>query len=254
MAIFKGFKQVTAEKFNAAKDANELVGYLWFVRTEVPETEGENDVNNDSYDIYFGSKKYGHFQAGEIEGIKSSIEELNGDVESILKTLETLTSAVETNTTAIAKNKAAHEKNATDIAGIQKSLTSFLVKDVDANDKVLTVADGILSSQISLTYENNRGVKKISFGLNSLRQGTFPETHYYDTQVGVPANRELNCLADLSWTEEKKILLRVYITDTNLGSCFMTFGFKNDEVGVMLNKRAEFFMEDYVGYAGGKRR
>ena len=105
-----------------------------------------------------------------------------------------------------------------------------------------------------ITYENNRGVKKISFGLNSLRQGTFPETHYYDMQVGVPANRELNCLADLSWTEEKKILLRVYVTDTNLGSCFMTFGFKDDEVGIMLNKRAEFFMEDYVGYAGGKRR
>ena len=156
MAIFKGFKQVTAEKFNAAKDANELVGYLWFVRTEVPETEGENDVNNDSYDIYFGSKKYGHFQAGEIEGIKSSIEELNGDVESILKTLETLTSAVETNAAAIAENKAAHEKNTTDIAGIQKSLTSFLVKDVDENDKVLNVADGILSSAIDLKYENNR--------------------------------------------------------------------------------------------------
>lgn len=105
-----------------------------------------------------------------------------------------------------------------------------------------------------LTYENTRGVKKIDFGCNLLKKGNFPETHYYDTQVGVPANRELDCLADLSWTEEKKILLRVYITDTNFGSCFMTFGFKNDQVGIMLNKRAEFFMEGYQGYAGGKRR
>ena len=63
----------------------------------MPETEGENDVTNDSYDIYFGSKKYGHFQAGEIEGIKSSIEALNGNVDGILATLETLTSAVEAN-------------------------------------------------------------------------------------------------------------------------------------------------------------
>lgn len=106
----------------------------------------------------------------------------------------------------------------------------------------------------TLTYENSRGVKKIDFGCNSLKKGTFPETHYYDVQVGVPANRELDCLADLSWIEEKKILLRVYITDTNFGSCFITFGFKNDEVGLMLNKRAEFFMEGYQGYAGGKRR
>lgn len=105
-----------------------------------------------------------------------------------------------------------------------------------------------------LTYENARGVKKIDFGCNSLKKGTFPETHYYDVQVGVPANREFDCLADLSWIEEKKILLRVYITDTNFGSCFMTFGFKKDQVGIMLNKRAEFFMEDYIGYAGGERR
>lgn len=156
MAIFKGFKQVTVAKFNEAKDANELNGYLWFVRTEVPETEGENDVNNDSYDIYFGSKKYGHFQAGEIEGIKSSINELNGDVTAILETLETLTTAVETNTSAIAENKIAHEANKTAILTIQESLTSFLVKNVDENDKVLNVADGILSSAIDLKYENNR--------------------------------------------------------------------------------------------------
>lgn len=106
----------------------------------------------------------------------------------------------------------------------------------------------------TFVYENKRGVKKIFFGLNSLQKGTFPETHYYDRQVGVPANREFDCLADLSWTESKKILLRVYVTDTNFGSCFMTFGFKNDEVGLMLNRRAEFFMDDYSGYAGGKKR
>lgn len=156
MAIFKGIKQVTATKFNEAKDANELIGYLWFVRTEIPETEGENDVNNDSYDIYFGSKKYGHFQAGEIEEIKYSIEVLNGDVDEILAALDTLTSAVEANATAIAENKTAHETNATAIAGIQESLTSFLVKNVDENDKILNVADGILSSAIDLKYENNR--------------------------------------------------------------------------------------------------
>lgn len=104
----------------------------------------------------------------------------------------------------------------------------------------------------TLTYENRRGVKKIRFGCNSLLEGTFPETHYYDKQVDTPSNRELDSMSDLSWTEEKKILLRNYIVDSSLGNCFMTFGFKGDEVGVMLNKRAEFFMDDYQGYAGGK--
>lgn len=106
----------------------------------------------------------------------------------------------------------------------------------------------------TLTYENRRGVKTIDFGCNSLVEGTFPETHYYDKQVSTPSNRELACMADASWTEEKKILLRAYIVDSSFGNCFMTFGFKGKEVGVMMNKRAEFFMEDYEGFAGGYRK
>ncbi len=105
----------------------------------------------------------------------------------------------------------------------------------------------------TLTYENDRGVKKIDFGCNAFKQGVFPETHYYDKQVDVPANRELNCLADGSWTEDKKILLRVFIVDTCFGNCFMTFGFKGGEVGVMMHKTAEFFLNEYVGFAGGQK-
>lgn len=104
-----------------------------------------------------------------------------------------------------------------------------------------------------LTYENARGIKSIGFGFGNYDIATFPETHYYDAQVGFPANRELNCMSCANWPEYKKLLLRVYITDTSMGNCFMTFGFKGDEVGVMLKKRAEFFMDDYEGYACGKR-
>lgn len=153
--IFKGFKQVTSTAFNQAKDANELSGYLWFVRTEVvSEGEETNNVANDEYDIYFGTRKYGHFCEGEIPGIKAAIESLNGNVTDILTTLETLTGVVEKNTQAIADNKSAHEKNTTAISGIQETLKSYLVNNVDSNDKVLTVADGILSSQIGLVYED----------------------------------------------------------------------------------------------------
>ncbi len=105
----------------------------------------------------------------------------------------------------------------------------------------------------TLTYENRRGVKKIPFGLGKYVQGTFPETDYYDVQVDLPSNRELNAMFSANWVEEKKILVRNYIVDTNLGNCFMTFGFKGDEVGLAFNKRAEFFMDDYAGFAGGHK-
>jgi hypothetical protein len=155
--VFKGFKQVSAQSYNAALEANTADGYLWFVRTSIlGEGETENDVANDEYDIYFGKKQYGHFRAGEIEGIKSSIESLAGDVETLVSTLETLTGVVEENKAGVASNKAAHEANAAAIKGVQDTLAKYLVKDVDANDKVLNVADGILTAQVGLEYTGGR--------------------------------------------------------------------------------------------------
>jgi hypothetical protein len=102
-----------------------------------------------------------------------------------------------------------------------------------------------------LTYQNKRGVKEIGFGAGRLKSGTFPETHYYDKKRDEPANRELNCLSVCEWVEERKILLRVYITDTSFGNMFITFGFKGKEVGIYSHIRAEFFLDDYTGAASG---
>ena len=154
--IFKGFRQVSATQFNAAKDANLLSGYMWFVRTEVSD-EGTNNIANDEYDIYFGSRHYGHFCEGELTNIKSQIETLNGNVNDILEMLNSLTTLSGQNADAIEKNVKDIQANATAIEDVKTNLqNNFLVKNVDANDKVLSVADGILSSAISLKYESNR--------------------------------------------------------------------------------------------------
>lgn len=146
--IFKGFKQVSAAQFNAAKNDNLLNGYMWFVRTEV--SDGDiNDTANDEYDIYFGSKHYGHFCENELPNIKSQIEKLNGDIAGIVEVLDGLTNVTEINSANI-------ESNTKAIKDLENELSNLLVKDVDANDKVLSVADGILSSAINLVYENNR--------------------------------------------------------------------------------------------------
>lgn len=171
--IFKGIKQVDSVKFNSTEDKS---GYLWFVRTAVL-AEGENadanDVNNDEYDIYFGSKHYGHYQEGELANIRTQIEALNGQIEEILDLLETLTNLAES-------NKAAHEKNAGDIKSLGETLANYLVKDVDVNDSVLTVADGILSSTIGLVYENNR----ISLvGKNNEEIAGFPTSDFIKDSV-----------------------------------------------------------------------
>jgi hypothetical protein len=155
--VFKGIKQVSLAQFQAAKEANLLSGYLWFVRSEIT-TEGEeaNDLNNDSYDIYFGSRQYGHFSAGELDAIRTRIETLEGDVAELLQMLTDLTGLVEGNAEAIKTNADAIAANVTAIENVDNKFLNYLVKNIDENDKVLNVADGILSSAISLSYENNR--------------------------------------------------------------------------------------------------
>lgn len=127
--IFKGFKQVSYSQFETAKNAGELAGYLWFVRTPVlGEDETENDVANDEYDLYFGSKQYGHYRAGELDAIRASIVALEGNVTDILAALEALTTLIEENKAQIADKVAQTEYNAKvavydeKIAGLEKAV------------------------------------------------------------------------------------------------------------------------------------
>lgn len=131
--LFKGFKQVSSVQFNAAKEAGTLDGYLWFVRTTVTsegEDEGTNDVANDEFDIYFGKKQYGHFRAGEIDGIKSAITALNGNVDDITFALESLTDLVEKNTSAITTNEEA-------ISAIEDNFANYVAKVSYENNKII---------------------------------------------------------------------------------------------------------------------
>lgn len=103
----------------------------------------------------------------------------------------------------------------------------------------------------SITYENSRGVKTVNFGLGEHICTTFPERHYYDAQRGVPSGRELNALTVAEWIEENKLLLRIYITDVSFGSIFALVSFKDGMITMQLNKRGEFILEDYGGWAIG---
>ncbi len=109
------------------------------------------------------------------------------------------------------------------------------------------------TDKIKLTYENDRGVKNIEYGRNEFISATFPETHYYDVRMHHPANREFDARFNASWNEEDRLLLRNYIVDINLANCFMSFIFKGDEVGVVMNVDSELMLEEYQGVAGGEK-
>ena len=104
----------------------------------------------------------------------------------------------------------------------------------------------------TLTYENRRGEKQIKFGVGKFVQSTFPETYYYGEKCNEPSNREMACEAVLEWVEEQKILLRTHIIDTSFGNFFAQFSFKGEEVTIIFQPRAEFFLNDYNGCAWAK--
>ena len=101
-------------------------------------------------------------------------------------------------------------------------------------------------------YKTLRGDKQIPFGMASNVQFKFPEKHYYDRQINLPANRELNAFASAVWTAENNLLLRVYIADNSMGNLKANFTFDGEKIAVRMDKVAEWFMDEYQGTAFGK--
>jgi len=101
-------------------------------------------------------------------------------------------------------------------------------------------------------YANATGEHRLRFGIGKQAEETFPETHYYGARIGTPAGRGYRCLSSAAWVEEHKLNLLVYITDDYLGTMRATFAFKGDEISVLMTKAAEWFLDEYEGFAGGR--
>lgn len=94
--------------------------------------------------------------------------------------------------------------------------------------------------------------KRIDFGLEDYKIGCFPETHYYGDTIGIPKGEMYKCMAIGQWTQEDKLVIRVYIIDDYFGNMNITLGYKGEELGVFMSKTAEWFLNEYQGFAGGR--
>lgn len=102
-------------------------------------------------------------------------------------------------------------------------------------------------------YTNDHGDHVLPFGMGRTLSGHFPQRNYFGEQIGTVGGREYECLASAAWIDEKTLNLEVYITDIHLGGLRISFAFKGEEIGVFMTKQAEFFLDEYNGFAGGKR-
>jgi hypothetical protein len=100
-------------------------------------------------------------------------------------------------------------------------------------------------------YKTPRGEKEILFGYGEYKESFFPETHYYGATIGLSANRPYLCASGGVWTEKQKLVIRVNIIDDYLGNLTITLSFKGKELGMAMYKTAEWFLDEYEGFAGG---
>lgn len=146
--LFKGIKSVLGSTF-ANLTVDEKKGYIWFVRTVVetdsdPETEGMQDSNvltDDIYDIYFGTKHYGHFQEGQFEAISRDIEALRqSDVvfATLHAKLEDML-GLNDNWDKITVNSVEYDTLAAVFAALDKKFEDELAKKADKSELVTDV-------------------------------------------------------------------------------------------------------------------
>ena len=100
-------------------------------------------------------------------------------------------------------------------------------------------------------YTNATGRHRLRFGIGKVVEERFPETHYFGEQIGTPAGRGYGCLVSAAWVEEHKLNLLVYIADDYFGTMKASFSFKGDDVAVFMTKTAEWFLNEYQGFAAG---
>jgi hypothetical protein len=100
-------------------------------------------------------------------------------------------------------------------------------------------------------YANAAGEHRLTFGIGRQAEGQFPQPGYSGSRIGVPGNK-YRCLASAAWVDPQTLNMLVYVTDDYLGTLKASFGFKGDQVGVLMTKAAEWFLNEYSGFAGGR--
>ena len=102
-------------------------------------------------------------------------------------------------------------------------------------------------------YTNAQGDNTLRFGIGKMASDRFPQRNYFGKQIGVSPGIEYECLASAAWVDDQTLNLDVLITDIHLGALRASFAFKGDEISVYMTKQAEWFLDEYTGFAGGRK-
>jgi CubicO group peptidase (beta-lactamase class C family) len=100
-------------------------------------------------------------------------------------------------------------------------------------------------------YENATGRHELSFGFGTHHEQRFPETHYFGVRIGTPYGQGYRCHTSAGWALDDSLVVVCYATDAYLGTLKMNFVFDGPNLTVLMDKNAEWFFDEYVGFASG---
>jgi len=103
-----------------------------------------------------------------------------------------------------------------------------------------------------MNYTNKTGEHSIVLGMGKWEKGKFPEKHYYYEQIGTPSGREYESMSTATWTRPDALFVEIYITDLYCGNMHMNVAFKNNTISLFSFKAAEWFFDEYQGFAIGE--
>lgn len=105
-----------------------------------------------------------------------------------------------------------------------------------------------------MRYENATGEHALPFGLGRHAFSQFPEIHYNGTRIGRPLGRGMDCLSSAAWRMPDSLMIYCHVIDMHLAQLRLTARFVDDQLCLNALKDAEFFMDEYQGFACGVRK
>ena len=103
-------------------------------------------------------------------------------------------------------------------------------------------------------WKNAQGEKELPFGMGYNEFAKFPQEGYSDMIATYPCEGNMyDAAISAIWDDEIKLIIKAQIIDKYFGRLSMSFAFKDGHIMVRFNKTAEAFLNEYEGFAIGKK-
>lgn len=103
----------------------------------------------------------------------------------------------------------------------------------------------------TMHYKNATGTHAITFSLTGHAKGKFPETHYNGKRIGTPLGKGLDTLCSAAWSLPEYLMIYCQVVDMHLANLRISVYFGKNGITLTTEKHAEFFLQEYAGFASG---